>query len=72
MKLVLACVLWVWLASSPQAQTTSPPVNVPITITGGGGGVTPVLIQHIASSTNPVGNGISGNNFKIPLQPTLV
>jgi hypothetical protein len=71
MKLVLACVLWVWLASSPQAQTTSPPVNVPITITGGGGGVTPVLIQHIASSTNPVGNGISGNNFKIPLQPTL-
>src|SRR5215469_7344014 len=71
MKLVLACVLLVWLVSSSQAKVTSPPVNVPITITGGGGGVTPVLIQHIASSANPAGNGISGNNFKIPLQPTL-
>jgi hypothetical protein len=40
-------------------------------VTGGGGGMTAVLIQHIASSTNPAGNGISGNNFKIPLQPTL-
>jgi len=27
----------------------------------------PTLIQHIASSANPVGLGIAGNNFKIPL-----
>src|SRR5262249_49913630 len=27
----------------------------------------PTLIQHVASSTNPVGIGIAGNNFKIPL-----
>jgi hypothetical protein len=27
----------------------------------------PVLIQHVASSANPVGVGISGNNYKIPL-----
>jgi len=32
-----------------------------------GGVATPVLIQHVASSANPVGLGISGNNFKIPL-----
>ena len=28
---------------------------------------TPTLIQHVASSANPVGVGISGNAFKIPL-----
>jgi hypothetical protein len=27
----------------------------------------PVLVQHVASSANPVGVGISGNNYKIPL-----
>jgi len=27
----------------------------------------PVLIQHVASSANPIGLGISGNNYKIPL-----
>jgi hypothetical protein len=33
-----------------------------------GGGPLPVLIQHVASSSNPFpGNGIPGNNFKIPL-----
>ena len=40
---------------------------------GGGGSTstaqvsTPTLVQHIASSTNPVGIGISGNNFKFQL-----
>ncbi len=29
--------------------------------------VQPVLIQHVTSSANPVGLGIAGNNFKIPL-----
>ena len=28
---------------------------------------TPTLIQHVASSANPIGVGIEGNNFKIPL-----
>jgi hypothetical protein len=28
---------------------------------------TPTLIQHVASSANPPGIGIQGNNFKIPL-----
>jgi hypothetical protein len=28
---------------------------------------TPLLIQHVASSANPVGVGIPGNNYKIPL-----
>jgi hypothetical protein len=27
----------------------------------------PVLIQHVASSANPIGVGISGNQYKIPL-----
>ena len=27
----------------------------------------PIIIQAVASSTNPMGIGISGNNFKIPL-----
>jgi len=27
----------------------------------------PVLVQHVTSSANPVGLGISGNNYKIPL-----
>jgi hypothetical protein len=35
--------------------------------TGGGSGSAPTLIQHVASSANPVGLGIPGNNYKIPL-----
>jgi IPT/TIG domain len=31
------------------------------------GTATPTLVQHVASSANPVGLGISGNAFKIPL-----
>jgi hypothetical protein len=34
----------------------------------GGGARQPVLVQHVSSTSNPwPGNGISGNNFKIPL-----
>ena len=33
----------------------------------GSGGSVPILIQHVASSANPVGLGIPGNNYKIPL-----
>ena len=36
--------------------------------TGGGGGASPIMFQHIASSTNPVGNGISGRAFIIPTE----
>jgi hypothetical protein len=32
-----------------------------------GGTPSPVLVQHVASSANPVGVGIPGNNYKIPL-----
>ncbi len=31
------------------------------------GTATPTLIQFVASSANPVGQGIQGNNYKIPL-----
>ena len=36
--------------------------------TGGRGSATPVMFQHIASSTNPTGNGISGRAFIIPTE----
>jgi hypothetical protein len=32
----------------------------------------PALIQHVASSANPVGLGIAGNNFKIPLPNAIL
>lgn len=31
------------------------------------GGLLPVLVQHVASTANPVGLGIPGNNYNIPL-----
>lgn len=34
---------------------------------GGGGAGTPIMFEHISSSTNPVGNGIPGHAFKIPV-----
>jgi hypothetical protein len=34
---------------------------------GSASAATPTLVQHVSSSTNPVGNGIAGKNFKIPL-----
>ena len=39
------------------------------TCTGGGGGATPVVIQHVASSTNPAGIGTAWNGFQMPIQP---
>ena len=35
--------------------------------TGGSLSTGPSLIQHVASSSNPIGVGLPGNNFKIPL-----
>ena len=37
------------------------------TIVSGPAGAGPVLIQHVASSANPIGVGIPGNQYKIPL-----
>jgi hypothetical protein len=51
-------------------------LNIPIAVTSvpsgsgppaGATGGLPVLIQHVASSANPVGVGIPGSNYKIPL-----
>src|SRR5882762_76683 len=38
--------------------------TLPAAVAGPG---TPTLIQHVASSTNPPGLGISGNYFNIPI-----
>ena len=35
------------------------------TCTGGGGTASPIMLEHMASSTNPPGNGITGHAFKI-------
>lgn len=35
-----------------------------------GGAPTPTLIQHVASSTNPVGIGTAWSGFQMPVQPT--
>jgi len=37
-----------------------------------GSGSAPSLIQHVASSANPVGLGIPGNNYKIPLPNSVL
>lgn len=57
-------ILFLLIANYSYAQTLLPFASGSAS---GGGGNTPTLIQHISSSTNPVGLGISGNNFKIPV-----
>ncbi|PWU18888.1 MAG: hypothetical protein C5B49_06500 [Bdellovibrio sp.] len=49
-------------AGNISAQSTAVQVSTPALTPGA-----PTLIQHVASSTNPIGLGIPGNNFKIPL-----
>jgi hypothetical protein len=44
------------------SRSTSILVSAP-----GGGAPTPTLVQHVSSSTNPVGIGIPGNDFKFTL-----
>ena len=65
---------WAWsCAGSNGGSTASCSDKLASTGTTGttgssGSGSAPSLIQHVASTSNPwPGNGISGNNFKIPL-----
>lgn len=45
-----------------------PPIlSIPKPSGGGGGPATPTIIQHVASSANPLGIAPSGNNFKLPI-----
>lgn len=57
---------FVALAAPTTSWEASTSGNLAINVTSGQP-ASPVLIQHVASSANPVGLGISGNNFKIPL-----
>jgi hypothetical protein len=51
-----------------ETGVTGSPFTQAETITGTAtSSILPVLIQHVASSANPVGLGIPGNNFNIPL-----
>jgi hypothetical protein len=53
---------WTWTcAGSDGGRTASCHALV------GSATLSPALIQHVTSSANPVGVGISGNNYKIPL-----
>jgi len=61
---------WNWMCTGSNGGLT-PSCSAPLAGGGSGGGA-PVLIQHIASSANPVGLGISGNNFNIPLPNTVL
>ena len=45
----------------------SPSTGGSVSTGGGSSLIGPSLIQHVASSANPIGVGISGNNFRIPL-----
>ena len=54
---------WNWTCAGSKGGTTA---SCEALAAGGVG--QPVLIQHVSSTSNPFpGNGISGNNFKIPL-----
>jgi hypothetical protein len=57
---------WDWMCTGSNGGTTSA-CQAPLAGGSGGSAGSPVLIQHVASSANPVGLGIPGNNFKIPL-----
>ena len=52
---------WAWACNGSNGGTNAA-CQAPV-----GSVASPVLIQHVASSANPVGVGISGNNYNIPL-----
>ena len=59
---------WAWsCAGSNGGSTASCTDKLASTGSTGSTGAAPILIQHVASSANPVGIGIPGNNYKIPL-----
>lgn len=71
---LLAPLLWILAALTFSSQAIPQVVlsgthvlisgnNMVYTTAGSGGGATPIMFQHIASSTNPAGNGISGRAF---------
>ncbi|HEU5433445.1 MAG TPA: hypothetical protein VFU81_17400, partial [Thermomicrobiales bacterium] len=62
---------WNWTCAGANGGTTAT-CSAPLQSASGGGSggsgdPAPTLIQHVASSANPVGLGIPGNNFKIAL-----
>lgn len=72
LRWLVACVaLWASIVSAGAFwQSRDSNYNVAIS-TGGGGTATPVMFQHITTSTNPVGNGITGRTpiFKTEALP---
>src|SRR5579863_9681835 len=62
---------WSWNCGGSNGGTTATCSATVQSASGGGSGgssgTAPTLIQHVASSANPVGLGIPGNNYKIPL-----
>jgi hypothetical protein len=61
MKLVLAFLILTLLSVSSEAFLFSGRGGIAVS------GPTPVMVQHRASSTNPVGNGLTGNAFVMPM-----
>jgi hypothetical protein len=61
---------WSWSCAGANGGSTAS-CSDKLASTGSSGSTgadpTPILIQHVASSANPVGLGIPGNNYKIPL-----
>ena len=58
---------WSWSCAGSNGGTTATCSASLQAASGGSTGTVPTLIQHVASSANPVGVGIPGNNYKIPL-----
>jgi hypothetical protein len=70
---------WSWTCGGSNGGSTAS-CSDKLTSTGSSGATgasgstdpVPILIQHIASSANPVGLGIAGNNYKIPLPNSVL
>ena len=61
---------WSWSCAGSNGGSTAVCSDKLASSGGGGGGssgLAPTLIQHVASSANPIGLGIPGNDYKIPL-----
>jgi hypothetical protein len=55
---------WTWTCAGSNGGVTA---SCDALVAAAPAGGLPVLIQHVASSANPVGVGIPGSNYKIPL-----
>jgi hypothetical protein len=58
---------WTWTCGGSKGGRTASCEALVGSSGGGSAGSQPVLIQHVASSANPIGLGIPGNNFAIPM-----